>query len=167
MNDFITFAQASAGLRFTPAANFFGNASFTFRASTAANDGGLGGSPVVATIPVAAAADTPSVTAATTAEDTQSSSGLVISRNAADGAEVTHFKITAVASGSLFLNDGVTPVAVNDFITYAQGSAGLKFTPTANFNGNATFTLPCLDGGERRWSGWESGRCHDHRDAGQ
>ena len=39
-------------------------------------------------------ANTPSVTPATTNEDTQTTSGLVITKNAVDGAEVTHFKIT-------------------------------------------------------------------------
>ena len=34
----------------------------------------------------------------------------MISRNAADGAEVTHFKITGITNGTLFLNDGTTPV---------------------------------------------------------
>ena len=54
-------------------------------------------------------ADTPSVTDATTNEDTQTTNGLVISRNAADGAEVTHFKITGITNGTLALSDG-TPV---------------------------------------------------------
>ena len=97
VNDFITYAQGSAGLRFTPTANFRGNATFTFRASTAGNDSGLGGSPVVATITVTPVADTPSISAATpnpVAEDTQTTGGLVVSRNVADGAEVTHFKVT-------------------------------------------------------------------------
>ena len=42
------------------------------------------------------------VTNATTNEDTQTTSGLVISRNAADGAEVTHFKITGISNGTLY-----------------------------------------------------------------
>src|SRR4029450_327569 len=58
--------------------------------------------------------------------------GLVASRNAADGAEVTHFKITAIASGTLFKNDGTTPIAAGSFITIAEGAAGLKFTPTTD-----------------------------------
>ena len=61
-------------------------------------------------ITVGAVADTPSVTPATTLEDTQSTSGLVISRNAADSSEVTHFKITNILHGTLFQNDGTTPI---------------------------------------------------------
>ncbi len=86
-------------------------------------------------------ADTPAVSNATTNEDTQSSSGLVISRNAADGAEVTHFKVTGISNGTLYKNDGTTPITSGAFITFAEGNAGLKFTPTANFNGSGSFTV--------------------------
>ena len=77
-------------------------------------------------------------TNATTNEDTQTTSGLVISRNVADGAEVTHFKITGITNGTLFQTNGTTPIVNNDFITFAQGNAGLKFTPTANFFGSGS-----------------------------
>ena len=83
--DFITFAQGNAGLKFTPAADFFGTASFNVQASLNNSDSGLGGSQATATITVNPIADTPSVTNAATNEDTQTASGLVISRNAADG----------------------------------------------------------------------------------
>src|SRR5262249_62040121 len=95
-----------------------------------------------ATITITPVADTPSVTNASTNEDLQTTSGLVISRNAADGAEVTHFKITNILNGALFLNDGVTPVPSGSFITFAQGNAGLRFTPAANLNNpGATFSF--------------------------
>ena len=118
---FLTFAQANAGLRFTPALNFVGTASFSVQASTGNTDGDLGGATVTADITVNAVADTPSVTNATTTEDTQTSSGLVITRNVGDGAEVTHFKITSIVNGTLFQNDGTTPIADGTFITFAQG----------------------------------------------
>jgi co-chaperonin GroES (HSP10) len=139
--DFITFAQANAGLKFTPAANFFGNGSFAVQASTSNTDAGLGGSVQTATIAVSAVADTPSVTNATAPEDTQSTSGLVVSRNAVDGAEVTFFKITGITNGALFQNDTITPINNGDFITFAQANAGLKFTATADFVGNGTFDV--------------------------
>ena len=138
---FITFAEGNAGLKFTPTANFSGSGSFTIQASTSNGDAGLGGSTVNATITVTAVADTPSVTNATTNEDTQSTSGLVISRNAADSTEVTHFKITGITNGTLYKNDGVTQITSGTFITFAEGNAGLKFTPTANFNGSGSFTI--------------------------
>src|SRR5204862_474018 len=85
--DFITFAEGNAGLKFTPDPDFSGTGSFDVQASTSASDAGLGGGTATATITVNAVADTPSVTDATTDEDTQTTSGLVISRNAADGTE--------------------------------------------------------------------------------
>jgi hypothetical protein len=96
---------------------------------------------VTATIAVSAVADTPSVTNATTNEDTQSATGLVVTHNAADGAEVGFVKITGISNGTLFQNDGTTAINNGDFITYAQANAGLKFTPAADFNGNGTFDV--------------------------
>jgi predicted outer membrane repeat protein len=84
-------------------------------------------------------ADTPSVTSATTAEDTQTTTGLVLSINAADSFEVSHFKITGMTGGTLFQNDGVTPISDGQFITVGEGHASLKFTPAANFHGTASF----------------------------
>ncbi|MDA1250804.1 MAG: DUF4347 domain-containing protein [Planctomycetota bacterium] len=95
----------------------------------------------IASLVVNPVADTPSVTNATTNEDTQTSSGLVLSRNVADGAEVTHFKITGITSGTLYQNDGVTQITNGSFITFAEGNAGLKFTPDADFNGTGNFTI--------------------------
>ena len=139
--DFITFAQGNAGLKFTPNANFFGTGSFDVQASTSNGDTGLGGGVVTATITVNAVADTPSVTNATTNEDTQTTGGLVITRNPADGAEVSNFKVTNITNGTLFLNDGTTVVNAGDFVTVAQGNAGLKFTPNANFFGTGSFDV--------------------------
>src|SRR5262249_23239827 len=129
--DFITFAQGNAGLKFTPATNLFSPGttfSFTVQAATSATGNGL--SPTaVATITVNPVADTPLVTNATTTVNTQSTSGLVITRNASDGAEVTHFQITNITNGTLFKNDGTTQINNGSFITFAEGNAGLKFTP--------------------------------------
>ncbi|WP_418321204.1 cadherin-like domain-containing protein [Piscinibacter sakaiensis] len=138
---FISFADGNAGLKFTPAANVFGSGSFVAQASTSNSDAGLGGGTTTATVTINPVADTPTVTNATTSEDTQTTSGLVITRSPADGPEVSHFKITGINNGTLFLNDGVTAIADGSFITIAQGSAGLKFTPSANFHGNAGFTV--------------------------
>ena len=127
--DFITYAEGQAGLKFSPTANSIANGSFDVQASTAANDAGLGGSSDTATITINAIADTPSVTNATTNEDTQSTSGLVIGRNAVDGAEVTHFKITGISGGSLYKNDGTTVISNGDLITYAEGQAWPEVQP--------------------------------------
>ena len=85
--------------------------------------------------------DTPSVTNATTTVNTQTTSGLVISRNAADGVDVTHFKITNITGGACFKNNGSNQINNNDFITFAEGNAGLKFTPALNSTANGSFDV--------------------------
>ena len=61
--DFITYAQANAGLKFTPAADFNGDGSFDVQASTSNTDAGLGGSVQTATITVNPVNDAPTLTA--------------------------------------------------------------------------------------------------------
>jgi VCBS repeat-containing protein len=147
-NSFITAAQGLGGLKFTPRANFFGEGSFQVRASTSATDAGLGGEAVTATIEVGAVADTPSATGASTLEETPTTDGLEITRNAVDGAEVTHLKVTAISNGRLFLLNGTTEIESNSFITFAQGAAGLRFAPSANFFGAATFKVQAATSNE-------------------
>jgi hypothetical protein len=84
---------------------------------------------------------TPTVTNAQTEFPRQSTSGLVISRNSGDGLEVTHFQITNITGGTLFQNDGVTVINADDFITYDQAHAGLKFTPVSDSAGAGTIQV--------------------------
>ncbi|MBF0448377.1 MAG: cadherin domain-containing protein [Magnetococcales bacterium] len=130
--------DASGNLTFTPADNAFGTAILTM---TLTDSGGTDYDGVdtsveqTVTVTIDPVADTPSITeAGETNEETQTSSGLVISRNVNDGEEVTHFQITSISNGTLYQNDGTTAISDGDFITYAQGSAGLKFTPDDNLN---------------------------------
>jgi len=85
--------------------------------------------------------DTPHLTNSSTYVNTQTTSGLVISANVPDGTNVTHFKITGISGGTLFQNDGTTAINNNDFITVAQGNAGLKFTPAQNSTITGHFTV--------------------------
>ncbi len=142
-------------IRFVPNANYNATANLTFKAwdktsgapgGTADASSGGGGSTFssnsdAAAITVNPIADTPSLTNASTWEDVQTTAGLVISRNVSDGAEVTHFKIISFSGGALFQNDGTSTLAVGDFITFAQGNAGLKFTPAQNAVANGMVTI--------------------------
>ena len=83
----------------------------------------------------------PIVTAATTTENTQTTSGLVITSNTADTSAVTNFQITNIVGGTLFRNDGTTQIINSAFITVAQGEAGLKFTPQHNSAVSGSFTV--------------------------
>ncbi len=132
----VTGAGATRTLTINPVANAFGATTITV--TVADNGQNMVDTFVLTVNPVA---DTPSVTDANTDEDTQTTSGLVISRNAVDGAEVTHFKITGITNGALFQNDGVTPISNGDFITFAQGNAGLRFTPALDSTANGSFNV--------------------------
>ncbi|WP_287034789.1 beta strand repeat-containing protein, partial [Methylobacterium sp. CG09_land_8_20_14_0_10_71_15] len=143
-NLFGSVAQVNAQLAaitFTPAANYHGSTSIAVAINDGQN-GPQGSNPTgTVSITVAPVADTPSVTAASTGEDAQTTAGLVIARNAVDGSEVAWFKITNIQHGTLYLADGTTPVSAGTFITDAQASAGLKFTPEPNFNGTGSFDV--------------------------
>lgn len=142
--DFITAAEGNAGLRFTPAANLFSpGTSFSFNIEAALSASGAGLSAATsATITVSPVADLPLVTNASTFVNTKTTSGLVTTRNAVDGAEITHFKITNITNGTLFKNDGVTQIANNSFITTAEAAAGLRFTPGLNLSSpSSTFSF--------------------------
>ncbi|MBF0185980.1 MAG: DUF4347 domain-containing protein [Magnetococcales bacterium] len=131
------------GMIYQPNSNVFGADTLQIVTNDQGNNGSGGVKSTADTlgITIVPMADTPGVTAATSNEDTQTSSGLVISRNAVDGAEVAYFKITGISGGILYQNNGSTPINNNDFITYAQANAGLRFTPSANVNGIITFTV--------------------------
>src|SRR4029450_3340030 len=137
-NPSVTYLSPSAtgSLTFTPVAGQSGTAIVTVTVFD-----GLVPTVRTFTVNVGAVADTPSITNATTNEDTQTTSGLVVTRNASDGGEVTHFQIPHGTGGSLFQNDRTTPIAIGAFITAAEGASGLRFTPTANVFGFGHVTL--------------------------
>ncbi|HEX4143057.1 MAG TPA: right-handed parallel beta-helix repeat-containing protein [Pirellulales bacterium] len=126
---FITNAQGAAGLKFTPNPGSVDAGGFTVRESTTATVGGLGGPTARATIAVTLTE--PKVTGATTTENVQTTSGLAITPGPRD-TTAAYFQITSITGGTLYLNNGVTPITSGSFITLAQGAAGLKFTPKAN-----------------------------------
>ncbi|MCX7890970.1 MAG: DUF4347 domain-containing protein, partial [Burkholderiales bacterium] len=131
-------------LTYAVAANAFGTATVTVRAQDNGGtaNGGVDTSAAQSfTITVTPVADTPSVTNATTLEDTLSLGGLVITRNPVDGPEVTHYKITAITGGTLYLNDGATVVAAGSFISAAQGAAGLRFLPAPDSIASGSFDV--------------------------
>lgn len=81
-------------------------------------------------------ANVPEVTNATTEEDNLSSSGLKITPHEEDS-NVTHFKISDIIGGSLYQNDGTTPIQNGTFITKSEGDTGLKFKPASDANSPA------------------------------
>jgi alpha-tubulin suppressor-like RCC1 family protein len=133
---FITASAASAGLRFRPNPNIYGNFVFQAQAATSPTVEGIGGDVASAPIIITPVADTPRISTTSVDEGTQSSSGLVILPNSNDGTEVSHYRIAAIIGGTLYLRDGVTTLNVGQYITAAQGVEGLRFTPPPASMGN-------------------------------
>jgi hypothetical protein len=125
-------------LTYTPVANYNGPDSFTFKVNDGSTDSVSQGT---VSITVHSIADTPSVTNATTIIGKQTTSGLVITRNAADGSEVQNFKITNIQNGTLYLINGTSPISNGSFITVPQGGIGLKFTPTPGLASPTVFSF--------------------------
>jgi ELWxxDGT repeat protein len=86
-------------------------------------------------------ANEPSASGATILMNVQSQIGLVVTRNAADGSEVSHVKITAIANGTLYLRDGVTEVVNGQFVPFEEAARGFRFTPAEGFTGTASFKV--------------------------
>ncbi len=115
-------------LTYTPDDYFNGNDTFEWQG----NSGGSYNFNGTFTVEVTAVAQEPSVTLPTGANiGEQTTNGLVITPNSNDGSEITHFKITEITGGVLYLNDGTTELSNGSFITAAEAAAGLKFTPTS------------------------------------
>ncbi len=127
---------ANRTIKATPKPNQTGTATITLTAT----EGAMVGRTTLDVV-VTPVADTPAITVASTTKNKPTKSGLVVTRNPADGGEVTHFKITSIQHGSLALADGRTAVRNGTFLTFAQANAGLRFKPSAGFLGTATFDL--------------------------
>jgi hypothetical protein len=114
-------------LTYNSAPNAFGVATITVALHDdggTANGGQDSSGTQTFTITVNPVADFPRVTNATTNVNRQTNSGLVIDRNAVDGPEVTHFKITSITNGRLFQHDGTTQIVNGAVITLAQARLG-------------------------------------------
>ena len=136
--------QNIATLKFSPVKDKFGNATVTVTIDDHQDEKNTISKQFdVAVNPVA---DNPSITNASTSTGVQTQSGLVITRNPVDGAEVTHYKITDIKLGVLYQNDGVSIINNNSFITAQQGSAGLKFTPAYGISENGSFKIQAATG---------------------
>ena len=144
--EYITVAQGQAGLKFTPSADTNANGSFNVQSSEDGTSVAAQSGTATSTITVTPVGDTPQVANITTFEDTQSG-GIAVTRNSNDGTEVTYFRISGITNGTLYQNDGATQINDGDYITVAQGQAGLKFTPSANSNANGSFGVESSENG--------------------
>jgi VCBS repeat-containing protein len=123
--------NADGGFTYTPAANFNGTDTFTYRAS----DGTAQSSPATVTITVTAGSDAPVAAddAYTTDEDTAltvAAPGVLGNDSDPDGDQLTAVVASGPGHGSLTLS--------------ADGS--FTYTPATNYNGTDSFTYRVSDG---------------------
>jgi hypothetical protein len=120
-----TLSGTAPNLTYTPAANYNGSDSFTFKV----NDGTVDSSPATVSITVTAVNDAPVATAqsVTTAEDT--AKAITLSGTDVDGDGLTYTVQTSPLHGTL---SGTAP--------------NLTYTPAANYNGSDSFTFKVNDG---------------------
>jgi len=123
--------NADGSFSYTPAANFNGTDSFTYKA----NDGTTNSNVVTVTLNVAAVNDAPvaAIDSYNATEDTTltiTAPGVLSNDTDVDGNSLTAVLVGDVSHGSLSLN--------------ANGS--FTYTPAANFNGTDSFTYKANDG---------------------
>ncbi|WP_084703431.1 tandem-95 repeat protein [Bacteriovorax sp. Seq25_V] len=120
----------STACTYTPAANYNGSVSFTYKV----NDGALDSNTATVNITVNSVNDAPTLTSPqsfATNEDT------VLNFNLATGSDIegdtlSYIKVTDPSSGTLSCTGG--------------NSTACTYTPTANFNGSTSFTYKVNDG---------------------
>lgn len=140
----IAFAGTIADrtVKVTPEANRWGLVEITLTVTDARG----GTASTSFSITFNSVADTPTVTNARTDFPRQTTDGLVINRHTSDGIEVSHFRITNISGGTLFQNDGVTPIGTGSFLTHDQAHAGLKYTPASDSTGPFNFQVQASQG---------------------
>ena len=136
---------ALANVAFVPASNYDQDTTISVNIVDGGEDGVV---PVTGTITlnVTPVGDTPQVQ--NTSTDINTQSGLIsVNRNANDGMEVTHFRISGITNGTLTLADGITAVVNNQYITVAEGIAGLRFTPDMDSTASGAFSVESSENG--------------------
>jgi len=132
---------AAPNLIYTPAADYFGADSFTFKAT----DGSAESRPATINLAVASVNDRPTLTPLSDFQIYEDSATQLVPLNGiGPGAsnEVQTLTVTALSSASALIPNPSL------FYTSADSAGSLSFRPGANLNGTATVTVTVSDGGE-------------------
>ena len=137
----LTPAQA-ATLLYRPGADFNGDQTILF---TVTDNGGATSAPAAVSLTIVAVNDAPVPTIGSGGSGNEDTP-IAVSLGGTDvDGTVTTVTVTRLpGNGTLFLADGVTPVAAGATLTPAQ-AASLVFVPAANFNGNVTIGFTVTD----------------------
>ncbi|MEN8698478.1 S-layer homology domain-containing protein [Bacillus infantis] len=139
-----TVQIVGSSIIFTPQPNYYGNAGFRYKVKdNGTTNGHADPKSDTATVgfQIEPQADVPGITSTAISEDNFNQDGLVITKNADDGSEITHFRLSDITGGTLYKNDCTTVINNGSYITLSEGEAGLKFKPDSNEFGNAEFSF--------------------------
>ena len=130
-------------LRFDPTPGFVGSASLQVTADDLGHSGDGGALTDADTIPITfrSTAGAPSVTHATTDEDTQTAPGTLVVTAKPGLLNVNHFRITNITGGTLYRGNGTSRVADGEFVSANQAAGGLRFTPDPDSTADGHFTV--------------------------
>ncbi len=120
-----TLSGTAPNLTYTPAANYNGPDSFTFKA----NDGTIDSAVATVAITVTPVNDAPVANAQVVSTNEDSAAAIVLTSSDVDGDPLTYTVVAGPANGTL---SGTAP--------------NLTYTPAANFNGPDSFTFKVHDG---------------------
>ncbi len=120
-----TLSGSGPNVTYTPAANYYGSDSFTFKV----NDGEKDSAPATVSITVSPENDAPIAIPQTLLLDEDSSLSILLTGSDVDGDGLTFTVVTEPVNGTL---TGEVP--------------NLVYTPVANYNSNDTFTFMVSDG---------------------
>jgi methionine-rich copper-binding protein CopC len=132
-------------LAITPAADKYGTATITVTVSGLVSGVFPTSMSDTFDFTVTPVADTPDVADVATNEDTQSGP-IVVTKNPVDGPEVTHFRVSAITGGTLYMPNGTTMLAGDNYVSFTDGALGLRFTPLPNYNGQGHFSVQAATG---------------------
>src|SRR6185436_11047846 len=120
-----TLSGTAPALTYTPALNYNGGDSFTFKARDASLDSNI----ATVTLTVAAVNDAPVANAQAVVTNEDTAKALVLTATDIDSPTLTYSVVTAPAHGAL---TGTAP--------------NVTYVPTANYNGPDSFTFKASDG---------------------
>ncbi len=122
------FNAQTGAVTYTPADDFSGQDTFTFRVS----DGELNSAPATVTVTVNAVNDAPTANAQTVSTNEDTAVNITLTGNDPDGDDLTFAVLQQPANGTLSNFD-------------AQAGT-VTYTPSSNFSGNDSFTFRVSDG---------------------
>ena len=142
LNDVVSASGETAKVYYKPAANFNGDANFTYSAS----DGDANSSGATATISIASVNDAPIAKDVSASGNEDTTISIQLSGSDVDGA-VQSFKLnTTPFNGKLFTQAvGGTEITTASTILAGSNVATIFFRPNADYNGSASFGYIAVD----------------------